>query len=120
MLSQLSRWFVEMGRNGRLHRLVWNRELRKPHMISRTHVHSVLALTLVSFVALTATSTPADAVSRKVRIACAADAKRLCPLSKPGTPELDYCMEAKGKYLSRECKRALEDDGIIPRGYFNR
>jgi hypothetical protein len=75
---------------------------------------------MVSFVAVSVVSTAADAVSRKVRISCAADAKRLCPSDKPGTPELDYCMEAKGKYLSRECKRALEDDGIIPRGYFNR
>jgi hypothetical protein len=76
------------------------------------------AAMVVTFGFLTA---PADAAfSRKVRISCTADAKRLCPTSKLGSPEMEYCMEAKGKYLSRECKRALEDDGVIPRGYFNR
>jgi hypothetical protein len=79
-----------------------------------------LSAALSTLAVLAASTTPADAVSRKVRIACTADAKRLCPSAKAGSPELDYCMEAKGKYLSRECKRALEDDGIIPKGYFNR
>lgn len=77
-------------------------------------------LTLATL-AFAAAALPADAVySRKIRIACSADAKRLCATTKPGSPEMEYCMEAKGKYLSRECKRALEDDGVIPRGYFNR
>jgi hypothetical protein len=83
---------------------------------ARAAVAWSLGVSTLSILALTATS--ADAVSRKVRIACTADAKRLCPTAKAGSPELDYCMEAKGKYLSRECKRALEDDGIIPKGYF--
>jgi hypothetical protein len=90
---------------------------------TRTAIGQSLAFSTLAFstlAALAISSSPADAVSRKVRVACAADAKRLCPNTKAGSPELDYCMEAKGRYLSRECKRALEDDGIIPKGYFNR
>ena len=77
-------------------------------------------LLILSAFAIT-TALPAEAAySRKVRIACSADAKRLCATAKLGSPEMEYCMEAKGKYLTRECKRALEDDGVIPRGYFSR
>lgn len=60
----------------------------------------------------------ADDVSRKVRNACNTDAKRLCPNNKFGSSELRYCMEANGRRLSRPCVQALEDDGIVPRGYF--
>ncbi len=60
----------------------------------------------------------AEPSSHRVRLACAGDAKRLCPREKPDSPEMRYCMEAKGRQLSRTCVKALEDDGIVPRGYF--
>lgn len=60
----------------------------------------------------------ADDASKKVRNACNTDAKRLCPNNKFGSSELRYCMEANGRRLSRPCVQALEDDGIVPRGYF--
>ena len=59
----------------------------------------------------------ADRSSRKVRQACTGDYHRLCPREKPDSPEMRYCMEAKGKLLSSRCVRALEDEGIVPRGY---
>jgi hypothetical protein len=60
----------------------------------------------------------AESSSRRVRQACSGDAHRLCPREKKDSPEMRYCMEAKGRQLSRGCVRALEDDGVIPRGYF--
>jgi hypothetical protein len=65
---------------------------------------------------------PASAqdVSKRSRQACSGDAKRLCPQQKYGTEEMRYCMEAKGRSLSRGCVAALEDDGTIPRGHFRR
>lgn len=80
-------------------------------------------LTRVALAALTAASTLAPAgaqESRAVRKACTADVHRLCPREKPDTPEMRYCVEAKGRQLSRNCIRALEDDGTIPRGYFGK
>jgi hypothetical protein len=65
-------------------------------------------------------SAHAEESSRRVRNACQGDAKRLCPRDKPDSPAMRYCMEAKGRQLSRGCIRALEDDGVIPRGYFNK
>lgn len=60
----------------------------------------------------------AEDVSKKVRNACTPDAKRLCPNNKLGSSEMRYCMEANGRKISRPCIQALEDDGIVPRGYF--
>lgn len=60
----------------------------------------------------------ADDVSKKVRNACSVDVKRLCPKDKFGSEGLRYCMEANGRKISRTCVQALEDDGIVPRGYF--
>jgi hypothetical protein len=75
---------------------------------------AVLATSLLAF----NDAAQAEPSSRRVRIACSPDAKRLCPREKPDSPEMRYCMEAKGRQLSRTCVRALEDDGIVPRGYF--
>ncbi len=75
----------------------------------------------VAAFALTVATVSAEAQSTKrVRNACESDARRLCPREKGDTPEMRYCMEAKGKQLSRNCIRALEDDGTIPRGYFGK
>jgi hypothetical protein len=85
---------------------------------SRAAKSLVAALTVAAMFAGSADAVEAG-VSKRVKNACAGDAKRHCSAHKSGSPAMEYCMEAKGKYLSRECKRALEDDGIIPRGYFN-
>lgn len=76
------------------------------------------AFAVVAIAALVAPSAQAEDTSRRVRQACANDVHRLCPREKKDTPEMRYCMEAKGRQLSRNCVRALEDDGVIPRGYF--
>jgi hypothetical protein len=78
----------------------------------------VAVVTVIATLAVLAGAVEAG-VSKRVKTACSGDAKRHCSAHKPGSPAMEYCMEAKGKYLSRECKRALEDDGVIPRGYFN-
>jgi hypothetical protein len=75
---------------------------------------AVLAATLLASTG----AAEAESSSRRVRLACTGDAKRLCPREKPDSPEMRYCMEAKGRQLSRTCVKALEDDGIVPRGYF--
>jgi hypothetical protein len=62
----------------------------------------------------------AKAQSARVRTACTADAKRLCPQYKAGGSELRYCMEARGRSLSQGCVFALEAEGIIPRGTYSR
>lgn len=61
-------------------------------------------------------ATVADAQSARVRNACNADARRLCPQYKLDSSELRYCMESRGRSLSHGCVRALEDEGIISRG----
>lgn len=78
---------------------------------------------VVSALALAACTLPSlaqESTSRRVRNACASDAHRLCPREKPNSPEMNYCMEAKGRQLSRNCIRALEDEGTVPRGYFGK
>jgi hypothetical protein len=61
-----------------------------------------------------------ESFPRQVRVACAGDAKRLCPAYRLGSPEMRTCMEAKGRLISRGCVRALEDTGMAPRGYLGR
>jgi hypothetical protein len=66
-----------------------------------------------------ANTQPVDAqasYSRNVRINCTADSRRLCPAYKLGSNEMRVCMEAKARLLSRQCVRALEDEGLVPRG----
>ena len=79
-------------------------------------VAAAVAAILGGFAALSAAE--AESSSPRVRRACTSDYKRLCPREKPDSAEMRYCMEAKGRMLSRGCVRALEDDGIVPRGYF--
>ena len=86
--------------------------------------HSTLVMTVFVMGSLMLTcAAPADAqdrASRRVKNACASDARRLCPREKGDSPEMNYCMEAKGRQLSRNCIRALEDEGTIPRGHFGK
>ncbi len=76
------------------------------------------AVLVAATLAVSHTPADAEASSRRVRMACSGDAQRLCPREKKDSAEMRYCMEAKGRQLSRNCVRALEDDGIVPRGYF--
>jgi hypothetical protein len=78
------------------------------------------ALLLASVLVLTSAPALAEPSSRRVRLACTGDAQRLCPKQKAGSEEMRYCMEAKARSLSSGCVRALEDDGIVPRGYLKR
>ena len=89
-------------------------------LASNLRLRLSVALMAAAVAGLTALATPtlANEDSLKVRKACASDAKRLCPNAKHGSPDMRYCMEAKQSYLSRSCGRALEDEGIAPRGYF--
>ena len=77
-----------------------------------------IALSAAALATIIVPAAQAQDSSRRVRQACSGDAHRLCPREKKDSAEMRYCMEAKGKQLSRNCVRALEDDGIIPRGYF--
>ncbi|HRK19550.1 MAG TPA: hypothetical protein PK970_11380 [Hyphomicrobiaceae bacterium] len=62
---------------------------------------------------------PAD-VSKRVRDTCTPDARRLCPNQPLGSSAMVYCMESRARSISRDCKVALEDDGVVPRGHFRR
>ncbi len=76
---------------------------------------------LLAAASMAAALTPAAAETpRAVRKACTSDAKRLCPREKADSPEMNYCMEAKAKQFSRNCVRALEDAGMVPRGYLSK
>lgn len=85
---------------------------------TRRTIRQIVSLALAAALLAGAGTANAEESSRQVRRACTGDYKRLCPREKPDSPEMRYCMEAKGRMLSRGCVRALEDDGIIPRGYF--
>ena len=78
---------------------------------------SGLAVAVAVLAGVAAPVAQADQSSRKIRNACSGDYHRLCPREKPDSPEMRYCMEAKGRLLSTRCVRALEDEGIVPRGY---
>ena len=80
---------------------------------------AVCAVGAVAMFAMLAVA-PVEAESRRVERACAGDVRRLCPRDKKDSPSLRYCMEAKARALSRNCIRALEDSGEIPRGYFDK
>ena len=83
--------------------------------LRRTLGLALAALSMAVALAPVSAETP-----RRVRSACAVDAQRFCPREKPNSPEMEYCMEAKGRQLSRQCIRALEDAGMIPRGHFSK
>lgn len=73
-------------------------------------IAAALALMTMGF------SSSVDAQSAKVKNACNADARRLCPQYKLDSSELRYCMKSRGRSLSHGCVSALEDAGIVSRG----
>lgn len=92
----------------------------RDHMSTCSFNAIVLALAGAMMIAALPFDTAEATSSKKVRRACAGDAKRLCPRNKFDSPELRYCMEAKARNLSSTCVRALEDDGVVPRGMLRR
>lgn len=81
-----------------------------------------ISATSVSLVATRADAQdykPTD-VSKRVRDTCTPDARRLCPNQPLGSSAMVYCMETRARSISRDCKVALEDDGVVPRGHFRR
>ena len=79
--------------------------------------HVLLSGAAAGFMLLTmGLAVTAVAQSAKVKNACNADARRLCPQYKLDSSELRYCMESRGRSLSHGCVRALEDEGVISRG----
>ena len=67
---------------------------------------------------LSALAAQAEQSSTQVRTACTPDARRLCGKHDLDSPDMKKCMEDKGSQLSRQCIKALEDDGLIPRGWY--
>jgi hypothetical protein len=65
---------------------------------------------------LASSAAVAQDYSSRVREQCSPDARRLCPNQTLGTAEMQYCLQAHFKNISRDCVMALEDDGIVPRG----
>lgn len=57
-----------------------------------------------------------DGVSQRVKSMCTPDAERLCPQHPLGSEQMRYCMEAKFSNISRDCVKALEDDGLVSPG----
>lgn len=55
-------------------------------------------------------------VSQHVKNMCTPDAQRLCPEHPLGTEKMRYCMEAKFSNISRDCVKALEDEGLVASG----
>jgi hypothetical protein len=77
-------------------------------------ITSMTAVAMVAGLAMIATS-PAHAVSAKVREACGADYKRFCPKYEPNSTKARQCMRSVGKRLSVGCIDALADAGEIKR-----
>ena len=78
------------------------------------NMKSAAALAMAAGLAMIATS-PAIAVSSKVREACGADYKRFCPKYEPNSTKARQCMRSVGKRLSVGCIDALADAGEIRR-----
>lgn len=53
----------------------------------------------------------ANALSLRVKMACAGDYYRHCSAYSPGSTEVRQCMRAVGKGLSRGCVSALYSEG---------
>lgn len=78
------------------------------------------AATGLALAVLMAGYTTAEAVSQKVRRACLADYKRLCPGYKVGSPAMRACMESKYREISSNCIDALIDSGEVHRSRVRR
>jgi hypothetical protein len=77
-------------------------------------------LAIVGAAMALAAGTPANAVSRTVRNACASDYASLCSKYKQGSTQLRRCFQSNRKVLSSDCVSALVDAGEVPARYLRR
>lgn len=86
----------------------------------RSGAMRLAAATGLCLAVLAGSYTTAEAISQKVRRACLADYKRLCPSYKVGTPAMRACMESKYREISSNCVDALIDSGEVHRSRVRR
>ncbi|MFZ2870635.1 hypothetical protein [Zavarzinia sp.] len=68
------------------------------------------ALTLAAlFLAAASPALAQQAVAKKLRAACAADAKALCADVEPGGGRILQCLKTKQDQVSKDCLAAIED-----------
>lgn len=75
------------------------------------------ALALGSFVAV---PNAANALSLRVKLACAADYYKHCSAYSPGSSEVRSCMRSVGSGLSRSCVDALVSAGEVSKAEVDR
>lgn len=83
---------------------------RKSSM-SRTAFNSSVAA--FASIAAIFSAVPAEAISLRVKLACAKDYYAHCSTFKPNTPEVRNCMRTAGAKLSGRCVNALVADGEV-------
>ena len=85
-----------------------------PSHVEQRIVARSIGFTVVLILSLAILAPPASAaINDRVRKACIADYKRLCPSYKVGSPQLRTCMEAKSGDISGPCMNALIDAGEV-------
>jgi len=92
----------------------------RPEFLERAWMTLLTSAVVVA--AMLLASGPAGAISQRVKNACKSDYFRHCPAYHVGTPQLRTCMTKAGKrkQLSRQCLRALIDNGQVPRRYLKK
>lgn len=71
------------------------------------------ATALLALGALSGQSSDANAVSLKVKMACAGDYYSYCSQHSPDSPGVRQCMRANGLNLSKRCVNALVGAGEV-------
>ncbi|MDX2257829.1 MAG: hypothetical protein NW205_02830 [Hyphomicrobiaceae bacterium] len=92
------------------------RKVGKP---ARLYASSAL-IAVAAFMVFGVTTTQAQAVSDRVKVACSGDYKRFCNGYQVGSASLRNCMRSAGKNLSHVCVRALVDAGEVPRSVLSK
>lgn len=77
---------------------------------------AVTGLFGLSLIGLGASGHANQTVSENIKKMCTPDAQRLCPQHPLGSEPMRYCMEAKFSNISRDCVKALEDEGYVGPG----
>ncbi|MEQ1652009.1 MAG: hypothetical protein ABL897_05955 [Hyphomicrobium sp.] len=67
----------------------------------------------IAFGGLIATPSDANALSLRVKLACASDYYKHCSAHSPGSSEVRQCMRSVGAGLSRGCVDALVSAGEV-------
>jgi hypothetical protein len=81
---------------------------------------NALSLAILAGITVLGTCTTANAYSKRVRDACAADYTSLCSQYPKGSTKLRRCFESNRKVLSSDCISALVDAGEVPARYLRR